>query len=73
MLPKRWLCVWQSINTAAVGGLVNVKKVPMATALAGPDWDPDTWDGGIWDDDENPSLDEAALLAQPVPARPLRR
>ena len=52
---------------------MNVKKVPMATALAGPDWDPDTWDGGIWDDDENPSLDEAALLAQPVPARPLRR
>lgn len=33
-------------------GKVNVRKVQLALASAGPEWDPDTRNGDIWDDSE---------------------
>nr|XP_012328208.1 Friend virus susceptibility protein 1-like [Aotus nancymaae]XP_012328209.1 Friend virus susceptibility protein 1-like [Aotus nancymaae] len=62
-------------------GKVNAQKVHAVIATAKADWDPDTWDGDIWDDtDDEPDwdqLDEEARKYNPPPvtvqAKPLSR
>lgn len=62
-------CTYQHVaETAAVRvaknkykgrwGKVNVRKVQVALASAGPEWDPDTWNGDIWDDSEPKDTEE---------------
>lgn len=44
--------MWLNTNYLHHKGQVNQHKVQVVLAHACPNWDPATWDGDIWDDEE---------------------